>query len=85
MSQTASQPRQHKFFDNHTVLGTIVLIICGYCIVMLPASIAVGLISGFLRITNFQDYLFIGVGAMSFVMLLIHRLWFYPEFRCRLP
>lgn len=73
--------KQHPFFDRHTVLGTIALILWAYFIVMIPASFGIGVASIFLRLGDPMNYIFIGVIPMALVTLLIHRLWFRPEFK----
>ncbi len=74
-------PRQHPFFDRHTVLGTIVLIILAYIFVTVPTTI-VFLIAGFI-LPGFHpnDYLFVGIAGMACLALLIYKLWFRPEYR----
>ena len=81
MEQSLSQTRQHPFFDRHTVLGTIVLILWAYFIVMIPASFVIGVVSVMMGLGDPTDYIFLGVIIMAPLTLLIHRLWFIPDFK----
>lgn len=81
MEQPLSQTRQHPFFDRHTVLGTIVLILWAYFIVMIPASFVIGVVSVMMGLGDPTDYIFLGVIIMAPLTLLIHRLWFLPDFK----
>ncbi len=81
MEQSLSQTRQHPFFDRHTVLGTIVLILWAYFIVMIPASFVIGVVSVMMGLGDPTDYIFLGVIIMAPLTLLIHRLWFLPDFK----
>ena len=72
---------KHTFFDKHTVLGTILLIIWGYVIVTFPAAIVMGIVCGIFRLGDINDYLFIGIVPMACITLLIHRIWFSPDFK----
>ena len=81
MTQSPTQPKAHPFFDKHTVICTILLIIWAYFLVMIPAAIGTGIVCAVLRLGELQNYLFIGVAAMALVTLLVHRIWFQPEFK----
>lgn len=81
MEQSLSQTRQHPFFDRHTVLGTIVLILWAYFIVMIPASFVIGVVSVMMGLGDPTDYIFLGVIIMAPLTLLIHRLWFLPDLK----
>ena len=81
MAQSPTQPKAHPFFDKHTVICTILLIIWAYFLVMIPAAIGTGIVCAVLRLGELQNYLFIGVAAMALVTLLVHRIWFQPEFK----
>ena len=73
--------KQHPFFDKHTVLGTIALILWAYFIVMIPASFAVGIFCLFVHAGDPMEYICFGVIPMALVALLIHRIWFSPAFK----
>ena len=85
MDQQHTQTRQHKFYDKHTVLGTIVLMILAYIIVTIPAAAITGIICIILRVPNMTegltDYLCFGIIPMALLMLLFYKLWFSPEYR----
>ena len=73
---------KHPFFDKHTVLGTILLIIWGYFIVLFPASFVVGIVCAVLRCSGAaNDYLGLGVAFTACFALLIHKIWFQPELK----
>lgn len=81
MEQSITEKKAHPFFDKHTILGTIVLIIWGYFIVMIPASFAVGVAAAILKLKNYTQYVVFGVIIMAGVTLLIHKAWFKPELK----
>ncbi|MBR4200765.1 MAG: CPBP family intramembrane metalloprotease [Oscillospiraceae bacterium] len=81
IEQPVRQPKPHPFFDKHTVICTILMIIGSYILVMFPASVFMGVLCFVLRITDIQSVLFLGVVPMALLVLLVYRLWFRPEFR----
>lgn len=81
MEQSFTEKKAHPFFDKHTVLGTIVLILWGYFIVMIPASFVIGIVAAILKLEDITHYLCFGVFIMAGVTLLIHKVWFKPELK----
>ncbi|MBR3448312.1 MAG: CPBP family intramembrane metalloprotease [Oscillospiraceae bacterium] len=81
MEQQLSPTRPHPFFDKHTILGTVVIILWAYCIVMFTAAFPITIICMFLGLGDPTDYLFLGIIVTAPLTLLIHRLWFIPDFK----
>ena len=81
MEQSFTEKKAHPFFDKHTVLGTIVLILWGYFIVMIPASFVISIVAAILKLEDITHYLCFGVFIMAGVTLLIHKVWFKPELK----
>lgn len=70
--------RAHKFFDKHTILGAILLMIIG----MLGGQLLGSLIGLPLTLLSGEENIGIGIGAaaVSFLLLLLYKRWFRPEF-----
>lgn len=78
---TNPQPRKHALLDRHSVLGAFLLMGWGYLLPQVLGIIAL------IPTVFFLDQEQIGIAAnfaaagFSLVVLLIHRLWFRPEFK----
>ncbi|MBO4456479.1 MAG: CPBP family intramembrane metalloprotease [Butyrivibrio sp.] len=75
---------KHRVLDRNTVLGIILLAIFAYLMVAFVLGTVVGAIIGiaavFAGIEEFETVIYVGCVLASFLMLAIHKRWFYPEF-----
>ena len=80
METQISAPKKHPFFDKHTVLGTIVLIIFAYIFVSFPATIVTMIASMILPIGDYNNYLFIGIAIMCYLPVAVFIVPFFFVF-----
>ncbi len=81
MSQQPSIQKEHTFFDKHTVIGTILLIIWGFFFITLPAGVLASIISFPLGIKEPSDIQCFAILITGLLALLIHKVWFKPELK----
>ncbi len=75
----------HKFLDKHTILGAIFLTILALLIAQAVIGgilgLIIGIIIGIIHPVGSNIPITMGVIIASFIMLAIHKRWFYPEFK----
>ena len=81
--------RKHKFSSKHVLIAAVLLMIWGLLSTEIPAGIA-GYIAGlFMGLTDIENtgldgcYFYVGIASLfaAFLVLLIHKWWFKPEFK----
>ena len=75
---------KHRILDRNTVLGMVLLTALSYLMVSIVIGFVVGGIVGItvrlLNIPGSETILYVAYAAAAFLMLAIHKRWFYPEF-----
>lgn len=76
---------EHRILDRHTVWGMILLTVLALVLVQLIIGGILGGLAGFIlaNLTGISSIsvMYIAFAIAAFIMLAIHKRWFYPEFK----
>ncbi len=75
----------HKFLDKHTILGALLLIAFAFLMEQMVVGGIVGGLYAVITQMAMETGAYIGAIIGAFVVLAIHKRWFYPEFKGNIP
>ena len=81
MEQPIAEPEQNGFFDRHTIIGTVLLIVLSYLFILIPAAAATGFVCAFFRLGDYTDYLGFAVVPMALLVLLLYWIILRPHYK----
>lgn len=80
------KPRQHKILDHHTVIGFLLLVLGGKLLIQIvTGGIAYAVLETAIGDESARIYMNYFMIAASFLLLLMHKIWFRPEYKGSLP
>ncbi len=70
----------HKYLDKNTIPGTLLLMLFAFLVSQAVFGSILGLIISLVTPLDYTTAIYLGAAIGSFIVLAIHKRWFYPEF-----